>query len=145
MSKSTSSGTNVVLDPDDLISGSVKLDGQRKYGYGLDAVRLWAISKDSDTNTFVDRAELDRTNQEVKMLRGLIRILLGNLHTYDAAAQPFDFAKLTLLDKVMACKILKFVIQVTEAYEQLALRDVYEHIRNFASVDVAEYYLDVSR
>ena len=79
------------------------------------------------------------------MLRGLIRILLGNLHTYDAAAQPFDFAKLTLLDKVMACKILKLVIQVTEAYEQLALRDVYEHIRNFASVDVAEYYLDVSR
>lgn len=73
-------------------------------------MRLWAISKDSDTNTFVDREEVEEANQEVKMLRGLIRILLGNLHTYDAAANPFDFEKLTLVDKVMACKILKFVI-----------------------------------
>ena len=43
------------LDPEDLISGSVKLDGNRKHGYGLDTMRLWAISKDSDANTYVER------------------------------------------------------------------------------------------
>ena len=134
-----------VLDPEDLISGSVKLDGQRKHGYGLDTMRLWAISKDTDTNTYVERADIEQANQEVKMLRGLVRILLGNLHSYDAAAQPFDFSKLTLLDKIMACKILKFVVQITEAYEKLALREVYRLIKDFTAVDVAEYYLDVSR
>ena len=56
------------------------------------------------------------------MLRGLIKILLGNLHTYDCKQSPFDFAELTLLDKVMVCKILKFTIQLTEAYEKLDLK-----------------------
>ena len=110
MSKSDREGSSAWLDPDDLIHGTVKLDGQRKHGYGLDAIRLWAISKDSDKNTFVNRDEIEKANQEVKMLRGLIRILLGNLHTYNAVSDPFDFEKLTLIDKVMACKVLKFMI-----------------------------------
>ena len=109
MSKS-SSYSGGVLDPEDLIIGSVKLDGNRKHGYGLDTMRLWAISKDSDSNTYVEREELENINQEVKMLRGLIKILLGNLHTYDSTQDPFNFSDLTLLDKVMACKILKFTI-----------------------------------
>ena len=54
MSKS-SPHSQTVVDPDDLISGSIKLDGNRKHGYGLDTMRLWAISKDSDTNSFVAR------------------------------------------------------------------------------------------
>ena len=56
------------------------------------------------------------------MLRGLIKILLGNLHTYDADVNPFQFSDLTLIDKVMACKILKFTIQLTDAYEKLDLK-----------------------
>ena len=60
MSKSYAYGAaNEVLDPEDLISGSVKLDGQRKHGYGLDTMRLWAISKDADTNTYVERADIE--------------------------------------------------------------------------------------
>ena len=100
----------MVLDPEDLINGSIKLDGNRKHGYGLDTMRLWAISKDSDSNSYVDRQEIESINQELKMLRGLIKILLGNLHTYDADVNPFKFSDLTLIDKVMACKILKFTI-----------------------------------
>ena len=46
---------SLVLDPEDFISGSVKLDGSRKHGDGLDTMRLWAISKDSDANSFVAR------------------------------------------------------------------------------------------
>ena len=50
------------LDPEDLISGSVKLDGNRKHGYGLDTMRLWAISKDTDANSYVERQELESIN-----------------------------------------------------------------------------------
>ena len=145
MSKSDPQGAQAWLDPEDLIDGTVKLDGKRKHGYGLDTVRLWAISKDADTNTFIDRDEFEKNSQDIKMLRGLIRIILGSLHTYDAQVNPFDFEKLTLVDKVMACKILKFVVQITEAYEKLSLKEVYLLISDFATNDIAEYYLDVSR
>ena len=79
------------------------------------------------------------------MLRGLIKILLGNIHKYDSCTTPFKFSELTLLDKVMACKILKFTIQITEAYEKLDLKNVYSIIKDFAAIDITEYYLDVSR
>ena len=61
MSKS-SPHSQMVLDPEDLISGSIKLDGNRKHGYGLDTLRLWAISKDSDSNSYVDRQEIESIN-----------------------------------------------------------------------------------
>ena len=34
---------------------------------------------------------------------------------------------------------------MTEAYEKLSLKEVYDLIKNFAAVDIADYYLDVSR
>lgn len=34
--------------PDDLIEGSAKMDGERKYGFGVDVVRAWIAYKDSD-------------------------------------------------------------------------------------------------
>lgn len=82
------------------------------------------------------------------MLRGLIKILLGNLHKYDAtssSAQKFDFEKLTFVDKIMACKLLKFVVQVTEAYEKFELKKVHDLTVKFLAEDFSEYYLPISR
>lgn len=58
------------------------------------------------------------------MVRGMIRIMLGNLHSYDATADKFDFQELTFIDKVMACKLLKFNVQVKEAYDKFDLKKV---------------------
>ena len=60
------------------------------------------------------------------MLRGLIKIMLGNLYKYDSTVDKFDFNRLTFVDKVMACKLLKFLVQVTEAYESFETRKVYD-------------------
>ena len=40
-------GTNYI-NPDDLIYGSLKLNGTRSFGYGTDVLRLWAATNDSD-------------------------------------------------------------------------------------------------
>ena len=40
----------------------MKLDGNRSHGYGLDTVRLWAISKDGDTDTYLEKEELEKAN-----------------------------------------------------------------------------------
>ena len=84
-------------------------------------------------------------NQDIKMLRSLIKIMLGNLYKYDSTADRFDFNKLTFVDKVMACKLLKFVVQVTEAYENFELKKVYDLTVEFLTQELAEYYLPVSR
>ena len=48
MAKSDIANRHSLVDPKDLIDGTVKLDGTRSHGYGLDTMRLWAISKDGD-------------------------------------------------------------------------------------------------
>ena len=51
MSKSFPSG---VVDPEDLLKGTEKLNGQRSHGYGTDVLRLWAAKNDRDTNFGLD-------------------------------------------------------------------------------------------
>ena len=41
---------SLALDPEDLIYGSEKIDGNRKFGYGTDVMRLWTASLDGDKN-----------------------------------------------------------------------------------------------
>ena len=50
------------VDPTDLIEGTIKLSGDRMHGYGIDTIRAWAITKDSDTNSYIDREEIERVN-----------------------------------------------------------------------------------
>jgi isoleucyl-tRNA synthetase len=145
MSKSDRAATTQTIDPYDLILGTPKLDGSRKFGYGLDTLRAWAISKDTDKNLFVERKDIEQVNQEVKMLRGLIRIFLGNLQNYSTHETPFEFDKLTFIDKVMTCKLLKFVKEATDAYERLDLAKVYDLMFKFVAKDLTEFYLSVSR
>lgn len=37
-----------LLDPIDFIEGSIKMSGDRKFGYGIDVMRAWAAFKDTD-------------------------------------------------------------------------------------------------
>ena len=79
------------------------------------------------------------------MLRGLLRIIMGNLSNYDASQNPFEFERLTLIDKVMACKLLDLITKVEEAYESYDLAAVYEHVFTFVAKDLTDYYLPLSR
>ena len=95
ISKRRNNGSNFI-STEDLIQGTVKLDGLRKHGYGLDTIRAWAVQNDSDKNAYVERDDIEKANNEVKMLRSLLRVLLGNLASLES--NEFDFKKLTPVD-----------------------------------------------
>ena len=42
-------------DPVDIIEGTLKHDGTRKFGYGVDVLRAWCAFKDCDKNLLVSR------------------------------------------------------------------------------------------
>lgn len=62
MSKADVRNKDSLIDPMDLIAGTIKLDGSRSHGYGLDTLRLWAISKDGDKDMFLEKDELEKIN-----------------------------------------------------------------------------------
>lgn len=72
-----------LLDPVDFIEGSVKLSGERKFGFGVDVMRAWCAFKDSDKDIRVMQSQLEDVNKEVKLLRNLLKSLLGYLHNFD--------------------------------------------------------------
>ena len=73
-------------------------------------MRLWAAQNDSDQNFFLEREDLVTIASEQKQLRGLLKVLLGNLHDYDVA--QFDYNKLTVIDKYMLLKYKRFGVQI---------------------------------
>jgi len=90
------------------------MDGERAYGYGVDVMRAWAILNESDVNSFVLREDLEQMNKEVKLIRGVLRSLLGNLHDFQTKV---DFAELTPVDQIMLMKVTKFQHEVTTLYD----------------------------
>lgn len=77
------SNPDFLLDPIDMIEGSVKLSGDRQYGYGVDVMRAWAATKDTDKNMVITKDQLDQTNKEVKLLRNIFRSVLGYMNNFD--------------------------------------------------------------
>ena len=107
------------------------MSGERKFGYGVDVLRAWVATKDTDKNIIVVKDQLEDINKEVKLFRNVIRSLLGFLHDYDINKKTVDFNKLTLVDKMMMVKLLEYTKQVTEAYERYDLKYVYNITQNF--------------
>jgi isoleucyl-tRNA synthetase len=72
----------LAIDPTDLIFGSEKLDGTRKFGYGTDVLRTWSATMDDDLNKSVDQVTLETCNNEIKTFKKLMKHMLGNLNGF---------------------------------------------------------------
>jgi len=69
--------------------------------------------------------------------------LLGNLSTFKETS--FDFEKLTPVDQMMVLRLIKFSVQITDAYEHLNLKEAYQLVQAFVRDDLSSYYLEFSR
>jgi uncharacterized protein YlaN (UPF0358 family) len=45
-------------------------------------MRAWAVSQDSDNAIQIQREDIEKVNQDVKLVRGLIRVMLNNLQEF---------------------------------------------------------------
>ena len=55
ISKSSTDEIENLINPIDFIEGTIKSDGSRKYGYGIDVMRTWCAHKDTDKSMFIFR------------------------------------------------------------------------------------------
>jgi isoleucyl-tRNA synthetase len=68
--------------------------------------------------------------------------MLNNLQEYQN--EPLEFKELTVVDKVMMCKLLSYSAKVTEAYDGMDLAKVYKLTQQFVE-DTSNFYLEFSR
>ena len=112
--------------------------------YGADLLRLWVSSVNFTDDVPFSEEIFTRLSDAYRRIRNTLRILLANLHDYDAA-QPPDPANLTFVDRWILARLQEVVATCAEGYESLEFHRVYHAINQFCAVDLSSLYVDITK
>ncbi len=110
--------------------------------YGADIVRLWAASVQFTDEVPFSEEIFARVTDSYRRIRNTLRILLGNIHGYDAAEPA---SAVTSIDQWILERLQQLVNACRKGYEELAFQKVYHAINQFCTVDLSSHYVDVTK
>lgn len=112
--------------------------------YGADLLRLWVSSVNFTDDVPFSEEIFTRLSDAYRRIRNTLRILLANLHDYDAS-QPPTSADLTFVDRWVLARLQEVVSTCREAYDSLEFHRVYHTINQFCAVDLSSLYVDITK
>ncbi|MFA7235096.1 MAG: isoleucine--tRNA ligase [Terrimicrobiaceae bacterium] len=112
--------------------------------YGADLLRLWVSSVNFTDDVPFSEEIFTRLSDAYRRIRNTLRILLANLHDYDAS-QPPASDDLTFVDRWILARLQEVVSTCTEAYDSLEFHRVYHTINQFCAVDLSSLYVDITK
>jgi len=112
--------------------------------YGADLLRLWVSSVNFTDDVPFSEEIFTRLSDAYRRIRNTLRILLANLHDYDAANPPAP-ADLTFVDRWILARLQEVVSTCREAYDALEFHRVYHTINQFCAVDLSSLYVDITK
>jgi isoleucyl-tRNA synthetase len=132
------------IDPLDIIDGTIKMNFERKYGYGADTVRLFLLKNESDTNFAIFEELLEKSKSDLKELRKIARISLGliNDHSDRDFNNNFSFLKANILDQIIINEFIKFYSKLSESIQKLNFKEYYNQLKNFAFDLLYDFYIN---
>ena len=120
------------IRPDDIIKN-----------YGADILRLWAASVDYRNDTKIGDNIIKQLTEIFKKTRNTARFLLGNLYDFDPKADYVEYNNLKAIDKFALHKLNQLIETVTVAFDNYEFYKYFQHLQNFAAVDLSSFYLDI--
>ena len=112
--------------------------------YGADLLRLWVSSVNFTDDVPFSEEIFTRLSDAYRRIRNTLRILLANLHDYDAAQPPAP-GDLTFVDRWILARLQEVVSTCAEGYESLEFHRVYHAINQFCAVDLSSLYVDITK
>ena len=123
--------------------GNVILPQTVTKSLGADVLRLWVSATDYSKEITVSDEILKRIADSYRRIRNTLRFLLGNLHGFDPARHPVPWDELVALDRWAVSRAFALQNEVTTAYRNYELHDIYQKVHNFCVVDLSGFYLDI--
>ena len=120
------------IRPDDIIKN-----------YGADILRLWAASVDYRNDTKIGDNIIKQLTEIFKKTRNTARFLLGNLYDFDPTKDYVEYKDLKSIDKFALHKLNQLIETVTVAFDNYEFYKYFQHLQNFAAVDLSSFYLDI--
>jgi isoleucyl-tRNA synthetase len=112
--------------------------------YGADLLRLWVSSVNFTDDVPFSEEIFTRLSDAYRRIRNTLRILLANLHDYDASKPPAP-DDLTFVDRWILARLQEVVATCAEGYESLEFHRVYHTINQFCAVDLSSLYVDITK
>ncbi|MDB6173847.1 MAG: isoleucyl-tRNA synthetase [Chthoniobacteraceae bacterium] len=112
--------------------------------YGADIVRLWAASVEFTNEVPFSEDSFTQLADAYRQFRNILRILLANLHGFDATMQVAT-GDLTLVDRWVMSRLQEVIGTCREAYAAYEFRKVFQTLNNFCAVDVSALYVDITK
>ena len=128
MSKSLGNG----VDPTDIIKQ-----------FGADILRLWVASSDYHADIRVSPEILKQLSEVYRKIRNTARYILGNLYDFDPDTNSVSDDQLHELDRWALAKMDRLAAEANQAYNDFDFHLVYYAVRNFCTVDMSNFYLDI--
>ncbi len=115
--------------------------------HGADLVRLWASSIDYTDDVPFSEEMFTRLGDTYRRIRNTLRILVGNLYDFPAAAVtgPRPAAAATTIDRWILGRLDEVIRDCRAAYEAYEFHKVYHTLNQFCAVDLSSLYVDITK
>ncbi|MCS7009668.1 MAG: class I tRNA ligase family protein, partial [Chthoniobacterales bacterium] len=113
--------------------------------YGADLVRLWVCSVNFTDDVPFSEEIFTRLSDAYRRIRNTLRILLGNLHSFDYSTMSIPFPERTEVDRWVLSEAARICKICKTAYENLEFYKVYQELTQFCAVELSSLYIDITK
>jgi isoleucyl-tRNA synthetase len=113
--------------------------------YGADLVRLWASSVDFQTEVPFSEELFEQATRSYRTIRNTLRVLLGNLHGFDAAKHAVTPDAFSLLDRWILERLCRVTDECSRAYDAYDFRTVFTVLNQFCATELSSLYIDITK
>ncbi|MDP7107580.1 MAG: class I tRNA ligase family protein, partial [Roseibacillus sp.] len=113
--------------------------------YGADILRLWVSSVDWQNEVPFGEDLFKQVAEPYRRIRNTLRILLGNLHGFNASSDAVAPEAMTLVDRWILECLHEVVSECRRAYDAYEFRKVFTVINQFCARDLSAIYIDLTK
>ncbi len=111
--------------------------------YGADILRVWVASSDYHADIRISQDILKQLSEVYRKIRNTARFILSNLYDFDPEKNSVPVEKLEGIDKWALACMDDVAEKMRDAYEKFDFHIVYSAVRDFCTIDMSNFYLDI--
>ena len=113
--------------------------------YGAEILRLWVAAVDYRAEITLSETILKRISDSYRKIRNTSRFLLGSLNDFDPNTDMVPLEELEEIDRWVLGRAADAVARIEKAFEEYQFHTVYNTLVQFATVDLSNVYMDVTK
>ena len=111
--------------------------------FGADILRTWVASSDYHADIRISQDILKQLSDAYRKIRNTARFILSNLGDFNPDTDSVSVEKLDGIDKWAMARMDEIIEKCKAAYDKFDFHIVYSTIRDFCTIDLSNFYLDI--